>query len=242
MNSILPSILILFFLSKPIYAQTLKVQYILNTITSDGQEYMNYQSLLESEGITLYKTDSTVKSAYTFNTNSKGKNKGMFIDRTADKIYYYSPVFKKDLYVLEDGLTQTFNWQLIPEQTKEILSYTCSKATLSFRGREYTAYYTPEIPFNAGPWKFAGLPGLILEIGTNDGNFNYLAYKVSMKPPKSDIQNPYQLAEKEYVTFRKFKMELLTALKNLEKKFEAEETDADVQTSLKDNSMELLVE
>jgi len=41
------------------------------------------------------------------------------------------------------------------------LGYLCHKATTRFRGRDYIAWYTEEIPFPYGPFKFGGLPGLI---------------------------------------------------------------------------------
>lgn len=53
-------------------------------------------------------------------------------------------------------------WQLWPD-TLTILSYPCRKATCRFKGREYEAWYTPEIPRSEGPWKLQGLPGLILK-------------------------------------------------------------------------------
>ena len=42
-----------------------------------------------------------------------------------------------------------------------ILGYPCHKATTRFRGRDYVAWYTEEIPYPYGPYKFGGLPGLI---------------------------------------------------------------------------------
>ena len=42
-----------------------------------------------------------------------------------------------------------------------VLGYPCHKATTRFRGRDYIAWYTEEIPFPYGPFKFGGLPGLI---------------------------------------------------------------------------------
>jgi hypothetical protein len=55
------------------------------------------------------------------------------------------------------------DWKLFPEG-KKIQGYACQKATASYRGRKYTAWYCPEIAISEGPYVFGGLPGLILEI------------------------------------------------------------------------------
>ncbi|MDR0794873.1 MAG: GLPGLI family protein [Tannerella sp.] len=52
-------------------------------------------------------------------------------------------------------------WQVLPD-TATILNYLCYKATTHFKGRDYTAWFTLQIPRSEGPWKLCGLPGLIL--------------------------------------------------------------------------------
>jgi GLPGLI family protein len=52
-------------------------------------------------------------------------------------------------------------WTLLND-TATILSYPCRKAICHFRGRDYEAWFTPDIPRSEGPWKLHGLPGLIL--------------------------------------------------------------------------------
>ena len=57
--------------------------------------------------------------------------------------------------------------------TKEILGYPCFKAECDFRGRHWTAWYTMLIPVQDGPWKFCGLPGLILEMEESRGHYAF---------------------------------------------------------------------
>ena len=59
-------------------------------------------------------------------------------------------------------------WQL-QEEYKKVSGYQCQKASTTFRGRNYEAWFTSEIPLSFGPWKFNGLPGLILEIYDQTG-------------------------------------------------------------------------
>lgn len=54
-------------------------------------------------------------------------------------------------------------WTISPE-TKDYSSYPCQKATTEFRGREFEAWFAKDIPLHEGPWKFDGLPGLILYV------------------------------------------------------------------------------
>ena len=63
------------------------------------------------------------------------------------------------------------NWTFLPEESTSILGYECSKATGEFAGRRYTAWFTSELPLPYGPYKFGGLPGLILKIEDAEQQF-----------------------------------------------------------------------
>ncbi|MDQ1162031.1 GLPGLI family protein [Chryseobacterium sp. SORGH_AS 447] len=64
------------------------------------------------------------------------------------------------------------NWKLINE-TKVINSILCKKAEVRYKGRDWNAWYTTEIPFPYGPYKFSGLPGLIVKISDKTGDYDF---------------------------------------------------------------------
>ncbi|WP_421919148.1 GLPGLI family protein [Marinifilum sp.] len=76
-------------------------------------------------------------------------------------------------------------------ETKKILSYKCFKATCSFRGRDYVAYFTKDIPFKAAPWKFHGLRGVMLEVYSTDEYCNWVAESIEIRPFKKEIELPF---------------------------------------------------
>lgn len=70
----------------------------------------------------------------------------------------------------EEPLPQ-FEWELM-ETVDTVAGYACSSAKTTFRGREWTVWFTMDIPIGAGPWKFNGLPGLILK--AQDDQMDYI--------------------------------------------------------------------
>lgn len=56
-----------------------------------------------------------------------------------------------------------------------LLGFKCKSAGMSFRGRLYKAWYTEEIPKSDGPYIFQGLPGLILKITDENGQYDFTA-------------------------------------------------------------------
>ena len=61
-----------------------------------------------------------------------------------------------------------FDW-IITDETENIMGYECVKATTDWRGRKWNAWFS-DIPINGGPWKFQGLPGLILKVEDSEGD------------------------------------------------------------------------
>ncbi len=77
------------------------------------------------------------------------------------------------------------DWVFRNEETDTIIGYECRKATTEFASRQYTAWFTPEIPLPFGPYKFGSLPGLILKI--EDGERQFVWEAVGFQRTKSPI-------------------------------------------------------
>ena len=93
-------------------------------------------------------------------------------------------------------------WTLGTEH-QTIIGYDCQKATCHWRGRDYVAWFTAAIPVKAGPWKFGGLPGLILKVYDTERLYTFEAvglekgcyaiekyeYKGYKKSKRAEVQN-----------------------------------------------------
>ncbi len=87
-----------------------------------------------------------------------------------------------------------FKWNLEGD-TATIGGYKAQKATCDFGGRSWVAWFSPEIPYNDGPYKFNGLPGLIVKIG--DTREHYVFELISIKKPEKGIM--IDMKEEEYI-------------------------------------------
>jgi GLPGLI family protein len=115
-----------------------------------------------------------------------GESYQMYKDKLANKITVIDYVASgRDKFRYEDELG-ILPWK-ISESTDTILNYSCQKATLSFRGRNYIAWFAAEIPVNDGPWKFMGLPGLILKVEDDQHLFSFELAGLQQLPTPTPI-------------------------------------------------------
>lgn len=87
-----------------------------------------------------------------------------------------------EYYQYSDNPTD-FNWT-ISDSTKLINNYLAIKAECSYHGRNWTVWFCPELPWSDGPWKFTGLPGLVIQAYDSDKLylFNLSGMYINEKP------------------------------------------------------------
>lgn len=82
----------------------------------------------------------------------------------------YTDNISRNLFAYDEPVK--FEWKVENDRQK-IGEYNAQKATTEFRGRNWTAWFTPDIPFPDGPYKFYGLPGLIVKIEDSEQNYSW---------------------------------------------------------------------
>ena len=91
-------------------------------------------------------------------------------------------------YLMEETVPD-FGWMVL-DKWKEVLGYRVRRAECSFRGRDYVAWFAPELPLSEGPWKFCGLPGLILEVYDTRLQYHYVLQGLSVADSGIRVEMP----------------------------------------------------
>ena len=134
-----------------------------------------------------YKTVPWVKSHYILKDNKGG-------------IMLICGRISPDNYLYDENIIN-FRWKMIDE-SRSICGHTCQKATCSFRGRDWTAWYAIDIPMSQGPWKFGGLPGLILQV--EDSKREHVFTAVSIRKGSKDCMISRKESEWYFKTNREW--------------------------------------
>lgn len=89
-------------------------------------------------------------------------------------------------YLIEEPMPK-IDWKITGD-TATFGGLHCQKATTHFKGRDYTAWFCPDLPFHAGPWKLSGLPGVIVEASDakNEVSFKFDGVEDVSKMPKAE--------------------------------------------------------
>ncbi|WP_298147089.1 GLPGLI family protein [Flavobacterium sp.] len=197
-----------------LFGQTESYQITYNSNLNDagnpkgGTEYIRGELFTNGENsIYIEHIKDTIVSlpdGDVFESKANNFPKPYVKDLKSKSIRYNARHFKGAII---DDKSIDFNWKL-QDETLDILGYKCLSAKCTFRGRTFIAYYLPDLPINDGPFKFMGLPGIILKVVSEDKAVNIEAVSITMgvtipKDPlieKKEIIS-YQEAIKKFKAF-----------------------------------------
>ena len=107
-------------------------------------------------------------------------------------------------YLSKEPLAKV-DWTL-DDDTLAIGGLLCHRGTGKLYGKQWTVWYTEEMPSSAGPWKLRGLPGLIVKAEDSEGIHCFTLYETkNVVKGIGTIDNPeYQrLSRKKLMEFKK---------------------------------------
>lgn len=94
------------------------------------------------------------------NRNRRGSG-AEYYEFPNEKILARKEPLVMETYLVEDAMP-VIDWK-ISSDTATYGGLHCQKATGLFKGRDYIAWFCPDMPLHVGPWKLNGLPGVIVE-------------------------------------------------------------------------------
>ena len=188
------------------YAQNYKIDYNYKITAHHINLTTRLKSYLTGNGKTSIYEEDFMSGNHSTNDDNvlsiKTTENPIFYKNISKSIVTFNDHIRMKNFNIRDSIAG-FEWKIVNE-TKTILGYSCQKAKLFFRGRNYEVYFTSQIPYSDGPVKFMGLPGMILEVNSNSPTYSYeiIAEKVELKNNSLQIENPYSF--KDVIPYGKF--------------------------------------
>lgn len=171
------------FISDSTNIDDVKTEMMFLDTTKDGSKYYSY-TVFNSDSI--MKVDLEKQLAATGSINVKSDMQKGSVRYSVTKTYpdYKINLHRRlgmDAYNISDD--RKINWKISSEKEK-IGEWNAQKAEADFAGRHWTAWFSTEIPIQDGPYKFRGLPGLIVKVEDKTGS-----HKMELKGIKNITGN-----------------------------------------------------
>ncbi|MEA1850670.1 GLPGLI family protein [Chryseobacterium sp. MHB01] len=150
--------------------EDVKKEMMLLDIDQKGSNYYSRDKFV-ADSTSMAEVQKQIKSGGGNINISRRDNQGMVGYKVTKsypdfKTYLFTRISMDQYKVKED---QKPEWKILPEKQK-IGAYNAQKATTSYGGREWVAWFSTDIPFQDGPYKFYGLPGLIVKLEDTTGS------------------------------------------------------------------------
>ncbi len=137
----------------------------------------------------------------------------LYCDNDSGKSLEFKNFMGRDFLIEEEKSNR--KWKIVNEQ-KMILGYRCMKAvSTTEEGGETVVWFAPEIKLQAGPGKFNGLPGLVLEVSNDNGKMTISAKEIKLDEVEEiEVEKPKKgkkVTQEEFLEIVKKKSEELKA-------------------------------
>ena len=139
---------------------TTKENYILDIGTKETK-YYTYD---------FFVADSLITNNIPFPKEMKLNTSDIIVHKNNNNEFSQYDLLENTVLQLQTNDTQKWN---LSQEKKNVKNLSLQKAITTWGGRNWTAWFAEEIPFQEGPYKFHGLPGLIVEIYDDKKNYHF---------------------------------------------------------------------
>ena len=157
------------FISDSTNVEDVKTEMMFLDTTKDGSKYYSY-TVFNADSAMKVNLEKQLAATGSINITSdmrKGEVRYSVTKTYPDyKIFLHRRLGMDKYKISED---RKINWKISSEKEK-IGEWNAQKAEADFAGRHWVAWFSTEIPIQDGPYKFQGLPGLIVKIEDKKGS------------------------------------------------------------------------
>lgn len=147
----------------------IKTEMMYLDTSKEGSKYYSY-TVFNSDSIMKADLERQLKATGSINITPPMKRPVVRYSVTKTYPDYKTFLHRRlsmDAYKVSED--RKINWKISSEKEK-IGEWSAQKAEADFAGRHWTAWFSTEIPIQDGPYKFQGLPGLIVKIEDKTGS------------------------------------------------------------------------
>lgn len=143
-------------------------------LDSDGKKSYFYNAVKYKRD-SIYQADKDLKAL--FKSKNYDRNLGYIIEKDYSKreANLYDKYKTANLVIADSEVPK---WS-VQKEFLNINGMNCQKAVTRYKGREWEAWFSKDYPISDGPYKFNGLPGLVVRIKDTDNDhvFNMIQVK-----------------------------------------------------------------
>ncbi len=192
------------------YVCLYNLKYTRNDNSSDNEQFILLVESKSNKSAFLSSTVYSLNSLKKTNPNDYASYASEFpeiVYHNNNKIDVFEDIKEFKYRYIEN---EKLNWEIVKEK-KKIGKVNAQLAKCNAYGRTWYAWFTAEIPLNYGPYKFKGLPGLIVNMYDSEKKLNFTldSYKKKTETYTLPRIKDYTLIEKDKYYKNRFK--ILTA-------------------------------
>ncbi len=211
------------FALDPDSTSTFQHEQMMLDVTKNASKFYSY-TVYHSDSLMRVDLENQLRATGSINVRSdmrKGKVRYSVLKTYPDyQVDFLNRIFADSYSVRED---RKLNWKILPDKEK-IGEWEGQKAETDFAGRKWTAWFAQEIPIQDGPYKFYGLPGLIVKLEDQTKTHNFELKGIQNIQNKTFEDDVFKTGKRVAITRKQYE--------KIRKEYEADPTKGMRQLSM----------